>query len=55
MIPPFKDYGCLPEGIYDCVMGEAAERFGSFQSGSQRPQLWNKFNEFVREAKACDW
>lgn len=53
MIPPFNEYGCLPEGIYDCTIEEAAERFSSFQSGSQRQQLWDKFNEFIREAKAC--
>jgi hypothetical protein len=32
MIPAFNDYECLPEGIYDCTMDEAAERFGVFRA-----------------------
>ena len=43
MIPAFIDYGYLPEGIYDCTMEEAAQRFGVFQSSDRRPQLWDKF------------
>ena len=54
MIPPFNENGCLPEGIYDCTIDEAAERFGAFQSSSQRPQLWDRFIEFMREADACE-
>ena len=53
MIPAFNDYGCLPDGIYDCTMDEAAERFGVFQGTDRRPQLWAGFTEFVREVKAC--
>jgi len=53
MIPAFNDYGCLPEGIYDCTLAEAANRFRVFQTGAQRPQLCDKFTEFMREAKAC--
>lgn len=53
MIPAFNDYGCLPEGIYDCTMDEAAQRFGVFQSSDRRPQLWDKFIEFMREAESC--
>lgn len=53
MIPPFNDDGCLPEGIYDCAIDEAAERLGSFQSSDRRPQLWARFTEFIREAKGC--
>jgi predicted nucleotidyltransferase len=53
MIPAFDDYGCLPEGIYDCTMVEAAQRFGVFQTSDRRPQLWDKFIEFMREAKSC--
>ena len=54
MIPPFNESGCLPEGIYDCTIDEATERFGAFQSSSQRPQLWDRFIEFMREADACE-
>jgi hypothetical protein len=53
MIPEFNDYGCLPEGIYNCTMEEAAQRFGVFQSSDRRPRLWDKFIAFMREAKAC--
>jgi hypothetical protein len=53
MIPLFNEHGCLPEGIYDCTMEEAAQRFGDFQSSDRRPQLWDKFIEFMREAKSC--
>ena len=53
MIPPFNESGCLPEGIYDCTIEEAAERFGGFQGISQRPHLWDRFIEFMREADAC--
>jgi hypothetical protein len=35
MIPEFNDYGCLPEGIYDCTMEEAAQRFAVFQSSDR--------------------
>jgi Family of unknown function (DUF6932) len=54
MIPAFNDYGCLPEGIYDCTMDEAAQRFGVFQISDRRPQLWDKFIEFMREAELCE-
>ena len=53
MIPPFNESGCLPEGIYDCTIDEAAERFAGFQRSSQRPHLWDRFIEFMREADAC--
>ena len=53
MIPAFNEHGCLPEGIYDCTMDEAAQRFGVFQSGDRRPQLWDKVIEFMREAESC--
>jgi predicted nucleotidyltransferase len=53
MIPTFNDYGCLPEGIYDCTMDEAAERFGVFQSSDWRPRLWARLTEFIRQVKGC--
>jgi hypothetical protein len=51
MIPAFNEHGCLPEGIYDCTMEEAAERFGVFQSSDRRPRLWARFTEFIRQLK----
>jgi len=53
MIPEFNDYGCLPEGIYDCTMEEATQRFGVFQSSDRRPRLWVRFTEFIRQLKEC--
>jgi Family of unknown function (DUF6932) len=53
MIPASNDYGCLPEGIYDCTIDEAADRFATFQRSGRRPQLWDKFIEFMRDVKAC--
>jgi hypothetical protein len=39
MIPSFDQNGNLPEGIHDCTIEEAAERFGAFQRSDRRPQL----------------
>lgn len=55
MIPLFNENGWLPDGLHDCTLQEAAERFGAFQSSDRRPQLWARFSEFMREAKACQW
>ena len=55
MIPSLNKNGWSPEGVHDCTLQEAAERFGSFQSSDRRPELWTKFTEFIREAKACQW
>src|SRR5262245_43373646 len=52
-IPAFDEQGWLPEGIHDCTLEEAAARFGGFQRSDRRPQLWARFLEFVREARAC--
>lgn len=54
MIPPFDENGYLPEGIYECTVDEAAERFGGFQNSDRRPQLWTKLTEFLGEVKAYD-
>lgn len=53
-IPPFNEDGWLPDGVHDCTLEEAAEQFGTFQRSDRRPELWARFTEFVREAKACD-
>ena len=52
-IPPLNEDGWLPKGVHDCTLEEAAEQFGAFQSNDRRPELWARFTEFVREAKAC--
>jgi len=53
MIPAFNEHGCPPEGIYDCTMKEATQRFGVFQSSDRRPRLWARFTEFIRQLKGC--
>jgi len=55
VIPPFNENGWLLEGIYECTLDEAAERFGAFQSSDRRPRLWVRFIEFMRELKACEF
>jgi hypothetical protein len=50
-IPAFNHFGLLPEGIHDCEVMEAQNRFGRFQGSDRRPQLWAKFMDFVRLAK----
>lgn len=52
-IPPLESTGFLPPGIHDCTLEEVEKRFGGFQSSDRRPQLWKKFKEFLREAKAA--
>lgn len=37
------------------MIDEAQTRFGMFQRSARRSQLWGKFVEFVREAKACSF
>jgi hypothetical protein len=51
-IPPMDERGLLPLGIHDCTIDEIQARFGSFQGNDRRPQLWAKFTEFLREARA---
>ena len=51
-IPEFNEHGLLPEGIHDCTVEELENRFGNFQGSDRRPQLWAKFRDFIREAKA---
>jgi hypothetical protein len=53
VISPFNEHGWLPDGIHDCTMDEAGERFGAFQGTDRRPQLWTRFADYIGEAKAC--
>ena len=55
MIPPFNENGCLLDGLHDCTLQQAGERFGAFQASDRRPELWTRFTEFMREATACQW
>jgi len=50
-IREFNQLGLLPEGIHDCDLTEAQNRFGSFQGTDRRPKMWAKFMDFVRLAR----
>jgi len=50
VIPPFNQDGLLPPGIYRGSLAEARGRFGAFQGSDQRPRLWARLVEYVREA-----
>jgi len=52
MLPPLNEQGLLPPGIHEGSFEEIREKFGSFQSSDQRPQLWSRLAEFIRAAKA---
>jgi hypothetical protein len=52
VIPTFNENGWLSEGVHDCSLEEAAARFGAFQVSDRRQRLWEKFIEFIGEAKA---
>ncbi len=53
MIPPLDQNGHLPPGIHEASAGEIGKRFGAFQGSDLRPQLWRRFGEFLREARAA--
>jgi hypothetical protein len=49
-IPDLTPEGFLPEGIHDCTLNEIRERFGQFQESDFRCRLFEKLEEFVRQA-----
>ena len=51
-IPPLDPDGFLPVGVHECTLDEIKEDFGSFQGSDRRPRLWEKLQQFLREAKA---
>jgi len=50
-IPALTLDGLLPEGIYDCSLAEIGERFGQFQGSDRRCRLFQRLEDYVREAK----
>jgi hypothetical protein len=50
-IPDLDADGLLPVGVHDCTLVELRQRFGSFQSSDQRCRLYERLEQFVREAK----
>jgi hypothetical protein len=50
-IPSFDANGFLPQGLHDCSLDEIKRRFGSFQKSEQRPQLFERLQRFVQEAR----
>ncbi|MDX1943957.1 MAG: nucleotidyltransferase domain-containing protein [Pirellulaceae bacterium] len=51
-IPSLNADGFLPEGIHDCTLDELEARFGQFQDSDRRCRLFEKFREYVREARS---
>jgi hypothetical protein len=51
-IPALTYDGYLPEGVHDCTLVELQERFGQFQTIDARCRLFERFEQFVREATA---
>src|SRR5438105_4983151 len=52
-IPPLDEHGLLPTGIHDCTLDELRVRFGSFQDSDRRPQLFQKLQTLVAEARTA--
>jgi predicted nucleotidyltransferase len=50
-IPDFDENGFLPVGVYACILEEVEQRFGKFQRTSQRPELFAKLRDYVKEAR----
>jgi hypothetical protein len=52
-IPSLDAHGLLPVGLHDCTLEEIKVRFGAFQDSDQRPQLFQKLQALVAEARAA--
>jgi hypothetical protein len=50
-IPDLTAAGFLPEGVHDCTLAEIRERFGQFQRTDNRPRLFARLEQFVRDAR----
>ncbi|MCI0358725.1 MAG: hypothetical protein L0211_09610 [Planctomycetaceae bacterium] len=50
-IPALTADGLLPDGIYDCMLDEIRDQFGSFQRTDRRCRLFERLEAFVRTAK----
>ncbi len=50
-IPVLTADGLLPEGVHDCTLDEIGERFGSFQRTDRRCRLFERLEDFLREAR----
>jgi hypothetical protein len=51
-IPALTADGLLPEGVHECTLAELGERFGQFQRSDRRCRLFERLQEYVRDAKA---
>ncbi len=49
MLPPFDDFGNLPQGIHRCSMAELVARFGS--GSEERAAETSELLRFIEEAK----
>ena|SRR5688572_17470932 len=50
-IPTLDGDGLLPLGIHDCTLAELRDRFGTLQTSDRRCRLYERLEQFVREAK----
>jgi hypothetical protein len=51
-IPALTTDGFLPEGVYACTLEEVRERFGQFQESDCRCRLFERLEDYVRNASA---
>jgi hypothetical protein len=51
MLPPFDDYGNLPQGIHRCSIAELVTRFGS--GSEEREAEISELVQFIEAAKAA--
>lgn len=52
-IPALDEHGVLPVGVYDCTLDEIKRALGTFEGSDRRPKLFEKFQQFVAEARAA--
>lgn len=50
-IPDFTAEGLLPPGVHECTLEEVGERFGKARVNFQRPELFAKLKDYIREVK----
>src|SRR5258708_33915774 len=50
-IPDLTADGLLPAGVFECTLPEIQGRFGSFSVTDRRCELFEKLDDYVREAR----
>lgn len=52
-IPPLSPDGLLPDGVHECTLDEAVERFGRFQGSDVRVRLARQLAQYVDEVRSA--